>query len=57
MDDAGHVANFVETEQLVSLDSDCTSFMQIRGSVSLFWEQVSRSGHVEIIDHRIFSLG
>ena len=58
MDDAGHVANFVETEQLVSLDSDCTSFVQIRGSVPLFWEQVSTSsgGHVEIIEHRIFSL-
>ena len=56
MDDAGHVANFVETEQLVSLDSDCTSFVQIRGSVPLFWEQVSTSGHVEIIEHWIFSL-
>jgi phosphatidylinositol-bisphosphatase len=39
VDDDGHVANFVETEQLVSLETSCTSFVQIRGSVPLFWEQ------------------
>ena len=42
VDDDGHVANFVETEQLVTLDKSCTSFVQIRGSVPLFWEQVTR---------------
>ena len=41
VDDDGHVANFVETEQLVTLDKSCTSFVQIRGSVPLFWDQVS----------------
>ena len=40
VDDDGHVANFVETEQLVTLDKSCTSFLQIRGSVPLFWDQV-----------------
>ena len=40
VDDDGHVANFVETEQLVTIDKSCTSFVQIRGSVPLFWEQV-----------------
>ena len=40
VDDDGHVANYVETEQLVTMDSACTSFLQIRGSVPLFWEQV-----------------
>ena len=33
VDDDGHVANFVETEQLVTIDKSCTSFVQIRGSV------------------------
>ena len=42
VDDDGHVANFVETEQLVTLDKSCTSFVQIRGSVPLFWDQVAR---------------
>ena len=41
VDDDGHVANFVETEQLVTLDKSCTSFLQIRGSVPLFWDQVT----------------
>lgn len=40
VDDEGHVANFVETEQLVTMDTSTTSFVQIRGSVPLFWDQV-----------------
>lgn len=39
VDDDGHVANFVETEQLIQMDESTTSFLQIRGSVPLFWEQ------------------
>lgn len=37
--DDGHVANFVETEQLIVLDNEITSFIQTRGSVPLYWEQ------------------
>ncbi|KAK6622419.1 hypothetical protein RUM44_002230 [Polyplax serrata] len=37
--DDGHVANFVETEQLIVLDDEVTSFVQTRGSVPLYWEQ------------------
>ncbi|XP_063164152.1 synaptojanin-2 isoform X1 [Candoia aspera] len=37
--DDGHVSNFVETEQTIYLDTDVSSFVQIRGSVPLFWEQ------------------
>lgn len=37
--DDGHVANFVETEQLIILDDEVTSYVQTRGSVPLFWEQ------------------
>ncbi|XP_031839390.1 synaptojanin isoform X2 [Nomia melanderi] len=37
--DDGHVANFVETEQVIYLDNEITSYVQTRGSVPLFWEQ------------------
>uniref|UniRef100_A0A3B3VTC8 Synaptojanin-1 n=1 Tax=Poecilia latipinna TaxID=48699 RepID=A0A3B3VTC8_9TELE len=37
--DDGQVANFVETEQVVFLDDKISSFIQIRGSIPLFWEQ------------------
>ncbi|KAJ7342137.1 hypothetical protein JRQ81_009088 [Phrynocephalus forsythii] len=40
VNDDGHVSNFVETEQTIYLDSDVSSFVQIRGSVPLFWEQL-----------------
>lgn len=39
VDDDGHVSNFVETEQTIYVDEDVSSFVQIRGSVPLFWEQ------------------
>ncbi|XP_067398580.1 synaptojanin-2 isoform X1 [Emydura macquarii macquarii] len=39
VNDDGHVSNFVETEQTIYLDDDISSFVQIRGSVPLFWEQ------------------
>lgn len=39
VNDEGHVANFVETEQVIYLDNDITSYLQTRGSVPLFWEQ------------------
>ncbi|GCB68204.1 hypothetical protein scyTo_0013796, partial [Scyliorhinus torazame] len=39
IDDDGHVSNFVETEQVIYLDDAVSSFVQIRGSVPLFWEQ------------------
>ncbi|XP_025058435.1 synaptojanin-2 isoform X5 [Alligator sinensis] len=39
VNDDGHVSNFVETEQTIYLDNDISSFVQIRGSVPLFWEQ------------------
>lgn len=39
VNDDGHVANFVETEQLITFESVESSFVQVRGSVPLFWEQ------------------
>ncbi|KAF9464340.1 inositol polyphosphate phosphatase [Collybia nuda] len=39
VDDDGNTANFVETETVFSTDQHCVSYVQIRGSVPLFWEQ------------------
>ncbi|KAJ9070300.1 hypothetical protein DSO57_1009392 [Entomophthora muscae] len=44
VNDAGHVANFVETEQILELQregEEChvCSFVQVRGSIPLFWSQ------------------
>ncbi|XP_049880526.1 phosphatidylinositide phosphatase SAC2 isoform X2 [Pectinophora gossypiella] len=43
IDSSGKVANYVETEQIVSIIcSDCVhraSFVQVRGSVPIFWSQ------------------
>jgi len=39
IDDQGHTANFVETEQLLFYADFCFSYVQIRGSVPVFWEQ------------------
>lgn len=35
----GHCANFVETEQIVEYLSDKISFVQVRGSIPLYWSQ------------------
>lgn len=37
--DNGHVANFVETEQVIFMENKVASFILIRGSIPLFWEQ------------------
>ncbi|XP_067849288.1 synaptojanin-1 isoform X3 [Heptranchias perlo] len=47
--DDGQVANFVETEQVVFLDDCVSSFIQIRGSVPLFWEQPG----LQVGSHRV----
>ncbi|OBZ79081.1 Uncharacterized protein C19F5.03 [Grifola frondosa] len=45
IDDEGHVANFNETEQILLVGGDDSgvqlSFVQIRGSVPLFWAEVN----------------
>lgn len=47
--DEGHVANFVETEQVIFLDNEVTSYIQTRGSVPLFWEQPG----VQVGSHKV----
>jgi len=38
-DEQGHVANYVETEQLVEVQGMVSSFVQTRGSIPLLWHQ------------------
>lgn len=47
--DDGYVANFVETEQVIYLDNEVTSYIQTRGSVPLFWEQPG----VQVGSHKV----
>lgn len=47
--DEGHVANFVETEQVIYLDNEVSSYIQTRGSVPLFWEQPG----VQVGSHKV----
>lgn len=39
VDEGGKCANYVETEQIVSHDHHQVSFVQVRGSVPVFWSQ------------------
>ncbi|TGZ61770.1 hypothetical protein CRM22_007829 [Opisthorchis felineus] len=39
LDQSGHASNTIETEQLFEMDGNRFSFVQIRGSVPLFWSQ------------------
>jgi SacI homology domain len=41
INDKGHVANDVETEQIVELEGRYTSYVQVRASIPLFWSQDS----------------
>lgn len=42
IDDDGHVANFVESETVYWYPSGlCFSYVQVRGSIPLFWEQAT----------------
>ncbi|KAK4261670.1 hypothetical protein QN277_004633 [Acacia crassicarpa] len=39
-DPDGYVANFVETEQIMQFNGYTASFVQIRGSIPLLWDQI-----------------
>ncbi|KAF8405537.1 hypothetical protein HHK36_010444 [Tetracentron sinense] len=39
-DSDGYVANFVESEQIVQLNAFTASFVQVRGSIPLLWQQI-----------------
>ena len=54
IDENGNVANFVETEVILNFkDEDVVcSYVQIRGSVPLFWSQKSKNNKVKIKEHK-----
>ncbi|KAK3085970.1 hypothetical protein FSP39_011450 [Pinctada imbricata] len=39
IDSEGQVANFVETEQIVQYNGNACSYVQVRGSIPVFWTQ------------------
>ncbi|XXG44491.1 hypothetical protein AAC387_Pa01g4281 [Persea americana] len=50
----GDVANFIETEQLLEFEGFRSSFLQVRGSIPILWEQIvdlSYKPRLRIIDH------
>ncbi|XP_020267257.1 phosphoinositide phosphatase SAC8 [Asparagus officinalis] len=50
----GATANFIETEQLFEFEKFTSSFLQIRGSIPLLWEQIvdlSYKPRLNIINH------
>ncbi|KAF5199854.1 Phosphoinositide phosphatase sac8 [Thalictrum thalictroides] len=50
----GDTANFIETEQLLEIEGFMSSFLQIRGSIPLLWEQIvdlSYKPRIKIISH------
>lgn len=49
VNDEGHVANFVETEQAIYMEDSVASYVQTRGSVPLFWEQTG----VQVGQHKV----
>ena len=48
LDDEGNVANYVETEQILITGKHAFSYLQIRGSVPLFWEQTGLTTQVAL---------
>lgn len=49
VNDDGAVANFVETEQVIFLEQKTISYILIRGSIPIFWEQTG----VQVGAHRL----
>ncbi|XP_057755246.1 phosphoinositide phosphatase SAC8 isoform X1 [Arachis stenosperma] len=50
----GDAANFIETEQLLETEGFRSSFLQVRGSIPLLWEQIvdlSYKPHLSVIKH------
>ncbi|XP_047178432.1 phosphoinositide phosphatase SAC8 isoform X2 [Vigna umbellata] len=50
----GDTANFIETEQLLETEEFNFSFLQVRGSIPILWEQIvdlSYKPHLRVISH------
>jgi synaptojanin len=52
IDDKGHVANFVETEQILIISDTLFGYLQIRGSVPLYWEQTGVTAQLNLTKSR-----
>jgi len=48
IDDKGHASNFVETEQIAKINNAVFSYVIIRGSVPVFWEQTGMTEGVTL---------
>jgi hypothetical protein len=48
IDDEGHVANFIETEQMIKISNHVLSFVQIRGSAPIFFQQTGMTAQTQI---------
>lgn len=48
IDDEGHCANYCETEQIIKYENKTLSFVQIRGSAPIFFQQVGLTAQTEI---------
>ena len=48
IDDDGNVANYVETEQIFKYQNNFVSFVQIRGSAPIFFQQTGVTAHTQI---------
>ncbi|VDK73880.1 unnamed protein product [Litomosoides sigmodontis] len=55
IDEDGHVANFVETEVVLTIFDHCLSFVQIRGSVPVFWIQQGYRYRPPLVISRTFN--
>lgn len=56
IDKGGNVANFVESEQILIVGENLHSFIQVRGSVPLYWEQTGVIAQLSITKSREMSL-
>uniref|UniRef100_A0A8R1XZ05 SAC domain-containing protein n=1 Tax=Onchocerca volvulus TaxID=6282 RepID=A0A8R1XZ05_ONCVO len=55
IDESGDVANFVETEVVLTIFGHCLSFVQIRGSVPVFWAQQGYRYRPPLVISRTFT--
>lgn len=55
IDQAGDVGNFVETEVILSYNGGLISYVQVRGSIPLFWQQLSNLQYCPRVDMTRFT--
>eukprot|EP00835_Amoeboradix_gromovi_P001089 NODE_43_length_28809_cov_0.237200.p8 type:complete len:469 gc:universal NODE_43_length_28809_cov_0.237200:25652-27058(+) len=49
IDSEGYVSNCVETEQFCLLDKDWQSYLQVRGSIPLFWRHIITGAYAPLL--------